>query len=337
MALQNSEHQRRLERLSTAIEAKHNAQIRVLIPYDGSESAEVALDDLRKSGLPQTLDANVAVTSVWLPLSPYEIFRAVSARRMRVLSAGAASFVPALRESEEQRIMSLEAEHRIRSIFPSGTIITEAMQDTAAVGNEILRKAKKWKAGLIVVGAKASPSPHIIDFAGPALKIAEGADCSVRIARPSDSKDESGIRIIIGVDTSDSAAQLVQSVAQRLWPQGSEASLIAIRKSGPRDPKMDSQITLALEQSADELRAAGLRVSTKLKDGLPQDMLLQEARELAADCIFIEPHGFQPALNGGPDQRSLGRTAVALILGAHCSIEVVRPKRMFDQYLKPAA
>lgn len=69
--------------------------IKVLIPYDGSESAEMALDDLRRAGLPQALDAIVAVTNVWLPLSPYEITRAVSARRMMVLTAGASSFAPA--------------------------------------------------------------------------------------------------------------------------------------------------------------------------------------------------------------------------------------------------
>jgi hypothetical protein len=81
----------------SAVQAPEKS-IKVLIPYDGSESAEMALDDLRRAGLPQALDALVAVTNVWLPLSPYEITRAVSARRMRVLTAGAASFVPALRD-----------------------------------------------------------------------------------------------------------------------------------------------------------------------------------------------------------------------------------------------
>jgi len=92
--------------------------IKVLIPYDGSESAETALEDLRGAGLPQALDAIVAVTNVWLPLSPYEITRAVSARRLMVLTAGASSYAPALRDHEEQRVLSLEAERRISSIFP---------------------------------------------------------------------------------------------------------------------------------------------------------------------------------------------------------------------------
>jgi nucleotide-binding universal stress UspA family protein len=339
MSFQILNNEQRFERLSPAMsnalgQKKH---IKVLIPYDGSESGDVALDDLRRAGLPQALDAIVAVTNVWLPLSPYEITRAVSARRMMVLTAGMSSFAPALRDYEEQRALSVAAEHRIRSIFPSGTIMTEAMQDTAAVANEILRTAKKWGAELIILGSKTSPSPDITDYAGPALKVAQEAHCSVRIARPSNRKDDSLIRIIIGVDGSDSAAQVVQSVAQRAWPQGSEAHLIAIREGGPRTPKTDSQITLALEQSAEQLRAVGLRVSTAIREGKPQDVLLREARELSADCIFIDSRGLKPALGDGFDRGGLSKAAVALVLGAHCSVEVVRPKYLINQYSKPAA
>ena len=339
MSFQILKNEQRFERVPPATsnvlgQEKH---IKVLIPYDGSESGDAALDDLRRAGLPQALDAIVAVTNVWLPLSPYEITRAVSARRMMVLTAGMSSFAPALRNYEEQRALSVAAEHRIRSVFPWGTIMTEAMQDTAAVTNEILRKAKKWGAELIIVGSRTNPSPDITDYAGPALKVAQEAHCSVRIARPSNRKDDSLIRIIIGVEGSDSAAQVIQSVAKRVWPQGSEAHLIAVRNVGLRDPKMDSQITKALEQSAEELRAVGLRVSTSITDGQAQDVLLQEARELSADCIFIDSLGLKPALVDGLDRRGLSKSAVALVLGAHCSVEVVRPRYLMNQHLKPAA
>jgi nucleotide-binding universal stress UspA family protein len=337
MSFQVLKNDQRFERLSPAMSNAlgQNKHIKVLIPYDGSESGDVALSDLRRAGLPQALDAMVAVTNVWLPLSPYEITRAVSARRMMVLTAGVSSFAPALREYEEQRALSVAAERGIRSMFPWGTIITEAMQDTATVANEVLRTAKRWGAELIVVGSKTSPSPDITDYAGPALKVAQGAHCSVRIARPSNRKDDSLIRIIIGVDGSDFAAQVVQSVAQRVWPQGAEAHLIAVRKGGPRDPKMDSQIPLALEQSAEQLRATGLRVSTAIREGEPQDVLLREARELSADCIFIDSQGLKTALGDGINLSGISKAAVAIVLGAHCSVEVVRSKN--GEYSKPAA
>src|SRR5687767_4655218 len=79
-----------------------DGRFKVIIPYDGSENAEAAFGYMRRAGLPQNLDALVAVTNVSLPLSPSEITRAVIARRMTVLTAGASSFAPALRDYEEQ-------------------------------------------------------------------------------------------------------------------------------------------------------------------------------------------------------------------------------------------
>ena len=115
---------------------------KVLIPYDGSENAEAALAALNTAGLPSDLDVLVAVTHVWLPSSPYDITRAVSARRMKVLTAGVSSFVPALRDYEEQRVLSLEAERRISAMFPLGNIKAEAVHDSANVANEIVLRAK---------------------------------------------------------------------------------------------------------------------------------------------------------------------------------------------------
>ena len=315
-------------------------RLKVLIPYDGSENTEMALGDLSRAGLPQSLNAIVAVTNVWLPLSPYEISRAVSARRMRVLTAGTSSFVPALRDYEEQRVLSFEAERRISSIFPSGTVKAVAMHDTAVVANEILRKAKQWGTELIIVGSNTSPSPHITDYAGPALRVAREAHCSVRIARasarvPVQKDDEVPVRIIIAVDGSDPAT-VVQAVVDRVWPPSSDVRLVTVLKSGLRGPRKDSETTL-MSQPAEELRAKGLTVSIATRDGEPADVLLQESREFAADCIFIHSRAFSHELDGSYDGRGLSKTAEALALGAPCSVEIVRAKQLGDEYLKPAA
>ena len=340
MSLQIVKNEQRLARPSHAISdaVDQDKSIKVLIPYDGSESAEMALKDLRRAGLPRGLDAILAVTNVWLPMSPYEITRAVSARRMRVLTAGASSFAPALRVDEEQRVLSREAERRISSIFPSATVRAEAMQDTATVANEILRKAKEWGSELIIVGSNISPSPHITDYAGPALKIARDAHCSVRIARASNRKDDSPIRIIIGLDGSAAlAARVVDAVADRPWLPASETRLVAVRKDGPRDARRDAETTVTLEAAAQTLRAKGLTVSIAIRDGKPQDVLLHEAREFAADCIFIGSRALSRELNEDYDRPGLGKAAAALVLGATCSVEVVRAKNFARPYLKPAA
>jgi len=338
MSSQVIRNEQSLVRSSRAVptSALKNGKLKVFIPYDGSESSDTALDNLIKAGLPQGLEALVAVTQVWLPLSPYEITHAVSARRMKLLTSGMSSFAPALREHEEQRVLSLEADRRIRSIFPSGTVKTEVMQEMAVV-SEILRKVKSWGAELIILGAKTSPSPHITDYVGPALKVARDAPCSVRIARASDGRDDAPVQILIGVDEFDSTDHVVQAVAERFWPVGSKVSLVAVRKSGPRDPVRELESGLALERQADRLRATGLEVSIGIKYGQPQDVLLPEARDVSADCIFIDSHGLARRQSDGSNSRRLGKAAEAILLGAHCSVEIVRSKNLTGQYLKPAA
>ena len=307
---------------------------RVIIPYDGSETAEAALDSLNTAGLPPDLEVLVAVTHVWLPLSPYDITRAVSARRMKVLTAGASSFVPALRDYEEQRVLSFEAEKRISAMFPFGNIKVEGLHDVPSVANEIVGKAKTCGAELIIIGSNPSPSPHINDYAGPALKVAQNAHCSVRIARASDREDESPVRIVIGVEEIRAAAEVVQAVATRVWPAGSEAAFVMV-KSGPRDATKDPEVVLVLEELAERLRAVNLKVSTATRNGQAQEVLLQEARTFSADCIFIDSQGH--GLDNGSDSLGLSKVAQALILGAHCSVEVVRARDLNDQNFKSAA
>ena len=339
MSLQLAKNERSFARPSHAISDAMDPDktIKVLIPFDGSESAEMALNDLRSAGLPQALDATVAVTNVWLPLSPYEITRAVSTRRMRVLTAGAASFAPALRDHEEQRVLSLEAERRISSIFPLGTVRTEAMQDTATVANEILRKAKQWGAELIIVGSNTSPSPQITDYAGPALQVAREAHCSVRIARKSERKDDAPVRNVLGLNGSTSAADVVDAVADRVWTTGCEARLVTVRKDGLRSSRSDAETNVTLNAAAQTLRSQGLTVSIAIRDGKLQDVLLKEAREFDADCIFIDGRGSSRQLSEGYDGTGLSKAAAALVLGAHCSVEVVRAGNFGGSHLKPAA
>jgi nucleotide-binding universal stress UspA family protein len=313
--------------------AAQETRLRVLIPYDGSETAEATLNDLSKAALPPELDALIAVTQVCLPSSPYEITRAVSARRLKLLTSGLSSYVPALQEHEEQCVLSREAERRLRPMFPKGSVKTEAIEDTAAVVQAILRKAERWGAELIILGSKTSPSALISDYAGPALRVAQDAHCSVRIARPSDRKPDAAIQIVIYVDESSSSHDVVNAVGERNWPTGTIANLVMTRKPVPRDVVRDAGAAKVLDTWADTLRAKGLEVSVEIVDSQPKEVLLQKSQESSVDCIFIDRHHGEGDVYAG----GLSATAKALILGAQCSVEVVRANSLNDRYLEPAA
>ena len=334
-----------------------NKRARVLIAYDGSQSAQTALEDLKRAGLPENLDVLLAVTDVCLPSSPYEISRAVAARRLMVLNAGSSSFALALKDREVDGLLSRQAERRLRSSFPLGSVRSEALTNRGPVAREMLQKAEEWGADLIVIGSHRSPSPYITDYSGTAAKIAAESHCSARIARPTNSEHGSPVRIMIGLDGSadtKQGRQAVRTVAERGWPDTSEAHLVVVYRYAPhirmatlastptglivRDNlRIHSASTLMIEKAVEELKASGLRVSTTIREGEPQHVLIQEAREWGADCVFVDADGFRHKMGSVFDRISLARVVEALALGAHCSVELVRTKEISDEYLKPAA
>ena len=142
---------------------------------------------------------------------------------------------------------------------------------------------------------------------------------------------------MIVINESDPTDDMAEVVASRSWPAGSEASIVALRKNGPRGLVGDSEITPRLQRLGEKLRAKGLGVSFAIRDGMPTDVLLREARELSADCIFIDAQGLSHGLSDGIADRRLSKVAEALVLGAHCSVEIVRARNIADEPFKTAA
>lgn len=320
-----------------ALMALHPKQLKVLIPYDGSDGAEAALRDLERAGLPQRFEALIAVTEVWLPSSPYEITRAVGARRLKLLTSGMSSFAPAMRDYEEQRVLSREAERRLRSMFPSANVTTEILEESTSIASDIVRVAKTYGVELIVIGSQGSPSPHIKDYAATALRMARSTDCSVRIARPSGRKIGAAVQIMLGADETKSMEQLVKVVSERVWPAGTSVNIVVIGEPGPRDPVRESQMVLALEGLASTLRGRRLKVSLAVKYGQrPEELLLEHAEEISADCIFLEAD-VSAHRQGNGDGGGLSKVAEYVVLGAPCSVEIVRPGILTREPLYPAA
>ena len=77
-----------------------------------------------------------------------------------------------------------------------------------------------------------------------------------------------------------------------------------------------------MERTSEELRAAGLTVSTDFIAGSPPRVLCDEAQRWNADYIFVGSRGFSSAL----ERFRLGSVLTALVISAPCSVEVVRTR-----------
>ena len=166
------------------------------------------------------------------------------------------------------------------------------------------------------------------------------AICSVRVALfREDARRVVGdpVRLVLGIDGSPDSAAAVSAVADRLWPDGSEALVVIATDPitsmalaygppfgifGPRPAVPGDETAHArhiAESVAKELRRSGLSAVPVVEPGDPKSVLLREAERFDADCIVVGAKGHSRV-----ERFLLGSVSSAVAARASCTVEVVR-------------
>jgi nucleotide-binding universal stress UspA family protein len=315
------------------------AKMKILIGYDGSTCADCALEDLRRAGLPRESEAVVlTVAELWLPRSrKSEAVRSDSAAPAAVaVKAAPVTGLYAAEALEEARRLALKAITRLESYFTAWELRAEATSGSPA--REILNRANDLGSDLIVVGCQGCTGLSRFLLGSVSQKVVSEARCSVRVTRGTAWKDGSPVRIVIGLDGSTASQAAVSAVASRSWPMGSEVRIIAVEDQpgppGRTDPHVAKRtegnhqdvrvwIEEFSEAAANQLRAAELAVSLKIEIGDPKHILVTDAEEWGADCIFLGSSGSRNHLQS----LVLGSVATAVVGRAQCSVEISRSRQ----------
>jgi nucleotide-binding universal stress UspA family protein len=305
-----------------------NEQMKVLIGYDGSSCADGALLDLRRAGMPQTVEAVVmCVADVLMPPQmpsgpgfDEPLFPPTSPEVAKK------AWARALHAIKEAEALAKQAAERLQTYFPTWKIHAEGRADSPAWG--LVKKADEWKPDLLVVGSHGRSALGRLILGSVSQKVLTEARCSVRIARGRMDAQDGPVRIVVGVDGSAAADAAVRAVTRRVWPAGSEALVLTavdpMLASMAQQPQTSGEDEWAwprqvVEGAAEALRAAGLVVSSRVAEGEPKRLLPAEAEAWGADCIFLGARGLR-----GIERFLLGSVATAVAARAHCSVEVVR-------------
>jgi nucleotide-binding universal stress UspA family protein len=311
--------------------------MKILVAYDGSESADGALEDLKRAGLPRGVEVLVmTLADVFVPPpineeidNTFPLYVPEGIRR---------AHERAQHKLEEAETLAKRASQQIRLSFPNWYVRYEAQADSPAWA--LIRTADQWKPDLIMMGAQG----HAV-FGGRLIlgsisqRVLYEASCSVRIARSSRKDRIEPTRILIAADNSTDSSAAVDAVCSRTWPRGSEVGLIVVVDTvlpitpNPAEPSVVKWIEVGNEESWDRvrqifepyaarLRAAGLHSEILIRRGNPADEILKEAHTWGADCIFLGAKGTR-----GIDRLLLGSVSSAVSARAHCSVEVVRSKK----------
>jgi nucleotide-binding universal stress UspA family protein len=302
------------------------SRMKILIAYDGSDSAESAIDDLKRAGLPPQAEAIVLTIAEELIPTPAGI------------GGVATIFAKKLLEAEKDSLsVAGRARSRIQTLFPDWEIQAEA--GVGSPGGKIIARADEWRPDLIVVGSHGRTALGQMFFGSVSQKVINDARCSVRVGRGQIIEPDAPARIIVGVDGSEEADAAVEEIAARDWPDGSEVRVVnsALTIPSVSDPgtaanlaewiaRETEQVKKAAEGAAEKLGSAGLKVSILVGEREPKMLLCSQAEDLKADCIFVGSRGM-----GRLDRFLIGSVSSGVAARAFCSVEVVRTGTRPDQ------
>ncbi|MEP7219942.1 MAG: universal stress protein [Bacteroidota bacterium] len=305
---------------------------KVLFAYDGSACANDALEDLQRAGFPSELDLmGVSVAEVWV-LEDDEEEKEQLELSGPTVAHGIIMSERAKAGLDRARIFARHAAHMIRERFPAWTVDTSVYPDSPAWG--VLHAAEKWNPDMIVLGSQGRSALSRFFLGSVSQKVLAEAKCSVRIARHRAMVNGAPVRLLAGLDGTPDSDAVVDAIASRNWPAGSSVKLLSA--VGPVGVFVDpvfaydviqwegaarqwERMEQVTSEAAARLREAGLLVDTTVRDGAPGQLLLDEAEELGADCIFVGARGHRFW-----ERFLIGSVSSAVAARSGCSVEVVR-------------
>ncbi|HKS30054.1 MAG TPA: universal stress protein [Pyrinomonadaceae bacterium] len=187
--------------------------------------------------------------------------------------------------------------------------------------------ARKWSSDLIFIRAHVRKDMTHSMLGSVARAVVATAPCTVQIVR--DLSDESGRtldsgrRVLLATDGSETSREAARAVAGRPWPEGSEFRVIsveepwALKSSRVKDEEEAQEAVRSAEQL---LAAAGLKARLAVVlSGNAKEAILEEGQKWGADLIVVGSHGRR-----GLKRFLLGSVSEAVAMKAHCSVVVVR-------------
>lgn len=317
--------------------------MKILIAYDGSDSADTAIDGLQRAGLPnENVGALVvSVSEVWLPepardellddTFPLQTPHGLKEARKRSAHV-----------MEEAEGFAERGSKRVQQIFSSWQVSHEARNGSPAF--ELLNRASEWQPDLIVVGSHGRNALGRVVLGSVSQKVLTEASTAVRVGRPNRGRGNSAQRILIGIDGSPGAMAAVRVVANRYWNEGSELRILVaddVMRANPiwlfipgfsefvediraEERTQAERFALAAGKELREgLGSRNIVVSSMVHSGDPKQVLVKHAQEFGADCIFTGATGFSSRL----ERMILGSVSAAVAARADCSVEVVRERQ----------
>ena len=290
--------------------------MKLLIAFDASKYSQDILGDLKRAGLPKNMEAVVlSIADVLMPpgygLAGSKIPKSILPR-VRSIRAGV------VKATDDALKIAQGGAKSVREEFPGSKVHAQSRGDSPA--SAILQKAGEWKPDLIVVGSRGRGTFSHLSIGSVAQRVLQQAKCSVRVSRVNPHITASRpVRVIVGLDGSPHSKKALKKVLLRHRKANVEIRLVAAIERSYEDKRQQGIAKRHLEEATRRLRTDGFLVSPVAKKGYPADVLIDEAKQWKADCIFLGARG----LSSG-QRLFLGSVSAVIAAHAPCSVEIVK-------------
>ena len=182
--------------------------------------------------------------------------------------------------------------------------------------------ARKWSSDLIFVRAHVRKDMAHWMLGSVARAVVTTAPCTVQVVRdPGEDRAHtlnSGRRVLLATDGSETSAAAARALAERPWPEGSEFRVVSVEEPWALTSSRERNLE-AVSSAEQVLASAGLKATGAVLSGNAKEVILDEAQKWAADLIVVGSHGRR-----GFRRLLLGSVSEAVAMNAHCSVVVVR-------------
>lgn len=281
----------------------------IVVAYDGSECADIALQELRYAGIPDGTTVTVISVSEWFPALPVEGSELLAQRPM---------------ETRDNALeLSEAAAERMKGGHPTWTFRCEGLAGSAA--HEIVRRAEELGADLIVVGSHGRSAIGRFMLGSVSHQILT-ASCgaNVHIARKGYRPEEAGpLNIGLAIDGSDYSESVIDAVLERSWPADTNFVVIsAAEYSYDRAEEEEGMERLRQLHStvSNRLSERGFSTRSVIDTHMthPKRVILSEAEQSNISCLFMGARGLT-----GFERFVLGSISTAVAMQAECSVEII--------------
>jgi nucleotide-binding universal stress UspA family protein len=270
--------------------------MKVLLALDGSPYSEMAAITLKALQLPPATEVTV------MTVIPEHMFLGGVNLRGIVHTSVARE---ATKAQELKAAQMLEGP--VETLRTSGLTV-ESILCRGKPEEEILKRARKIGAQLVVIGAKGSRSPRRFPLGSVTQKVMKYADANVLLVRESSPKIR---RVLVAVDGSKHSDDVVQFMLDLPLSHKAQVFVVTVMRSWSpamagaitMDAKTDRQILsqlraeeekearLLMDKTKQQFREKGYEVTLMLLRGEPADQILNVAKTLNPDLVALGAKG----------------------------------------------